>query len=197
MKKATFTNRLAAFLIDFIIISLIGGLITQGLTTKKIEKLNNELQDVITEYTQGEMTMEDYLENTNEISYELEKASLPMNTVYVVLYIGYFIIFQFLNKGQTIGKKLMKIKVITDNKKEPSLMQIIIRTIFVDQIILNLLAIILLMLVSKELFIKLNYVITGIQYLFIIVTSIMILYRKDKLSLHDIMSKTMVVKEGK
>ena len=153
MKKATFTNRLAAFLIDFIIISLIGGLITQGLTTKKIEKLNNELQDVITEYTQGEMTMEDYLENTNEISYELEKASLPMNTVYVVLYIGYFIIFQFLNKGQTIGKKLMKIKVITDNKKEPSLMQIIIRTIFVDQIILNLLAIILLMLVSKELFI--------------------------------------------
>ena len=53
------------------------------------------------------------------------------------------------------------------------------------------------MLVSKELFIKLNYVITGIQYLFIIVTSIMILYRKDKLSLHDIMSKTMVVKEGK
>ena len=164
MKKATFTNRLAAFLIDFIIISLIGGLITQGLTTKKIEKLNNELQDVITEYTQGEMTMEDYLENTNEISYELEKASLPMNTVYVVLYIGYFIIFQFLNKGQTIGKKLMKIKVITDNKKEPSLMQIIIRTIFVDQIILNLLAIILLMLVSKELFIKLNYVITGIQY---------------------------------
>ena len=197
MKKATFTNRLAAFLIDFIIISLIGSLIAQGLTTKKVEKLNDKLQNVITEYTQGEIEMEDYLKETNEITYELEKASLPMNTVYVVLYIGYFIIFQFLNKGQTIGKKIMKIKVVSKDKKEPSLIQIIIRTLFVDQIILNLLTIIIVLLAPKKVFFNLYYIITGIQYLFIIVTSIMILYRNDKLSLHDMMSKTMVVKEGK
>ena len=196
MKKATFTSRLLAYIFDFIIASLIATIITQGFTTKKIEKLNTKLENAITEYTNGEVTMDEYIDNTREITYELEKASIPSNTVYIVIYIGYFIIFQFLNNGQTLGKKLMKIKVVNNEEEKPNLTQIIIRTLFIDQILLNLIIIIIVSFLSKKLFFNCYYIIVGVQYLFMMVTSIMILYRKDKLALQDIMSKTMVVKEG-
>ena len=197
MKKATFTNRLAAYLIDFIIVSIIISLISQGLVTKKIEKLNDELQSTISEYTTGELSMEEYVEKTSDLTYEIEKISLPTNIVSIVIYIGYFVVFQFLNKGQTLGKKLMKIKVVDKEEKNPSLLEIIIRTLFIDQILTNILLILVVAFFSKQIFFSAYYLIVGIQYLFIIVTSIMMLYRKDKLALQDLMSQTIVVKEGK
>ena len=197
MKKATFTSRLVAYIIDFIIVSLIANIIIQGFTTKKIEKLNNELESTITEYTKGELQVNEYIKKTNNLTYKIEKESMPINIVYIVIYIGYFIIFQFLNKGQTVGKKLMKIKVLNKDEKNVSLTGIIIRALFINQILSNLLLILIVAFLPKTAFFSTYYLIVGIQYLFLIITSIMMLYTKDKLALQDLMSKTIVVKEGK
>ena len=197
MKKATFTSRLVAYIIDFIIVSLIANIIIQGFTTKKIENLNNELESTITEYTKGELQVNEYIKKTNNLTYKIEKESMPINIVYIVIYIGYFIIFQFLNKGQTVGKKLMKIKVLNKDEKNVSLTGIIIRALFINQILSNLLLILIVAFLPKKAFFSTYYLIVGIQYLFLIITSIMMLYTKDKLALQDLMSKTIVVKEGK
>jgi len=197
MKKASFTLRLLAFLIDMIILIVISSILTQGLISKKTEKLNDKLQNSITEYTSGEITVDDYMTQVQDITYELQKTSFAANLVETLLFIAYFIVFQFLNKGQTLGKKLIKIKVVNEEDDEANIFQMIIRTLFVDQILINLLLVILVKVLTKSTYMQVYYIVTAIYYLFILVTCIMMLYRKDKLSLHDIMSRTKVVKEGK
>jgi uncharacterized RDD family membrane protein YckC len=196
MKKATFTSRLLSYILDMIIILLISTLVSSSISTKKLEKLETKLQDTVISYTEGNITIEEYMTATNDLTYQIQKNSLPSNTVYVVISIGYFIIFAYLNKGQTLGKKILKLKV-TDNKEaSPTLMQMIIRTLIINQILPNTLLIILILLLSKNNFINVYTAITIITYIFIVVSAIMILYRNDKLGLHDIISKTKVVKEG-
>lgn len=197
MKKATFTGRLLAYFIDAFIVLIIASMVSSGFSTRKLENLQTDLEELVTNYTEGEITMEKYLEQTQELSYEMEKASTATNIVYVVISIGYFIVFQYLNKGQTIGKKLMKIKVVNQDEKEPSIVQMIIRTCITNEILPKILIIICVTFLSKNNFMSIYSLITMIVYIFIIASAIMILYRNDKLGLHDIIAKTKVVKEGR
>ena len=50
---------------------------------------------------------------------------------------------------------------------------------------------------DKNSYYVLKNVFTGINYAFLIISTFMILYRKDKLALQDVITNTMVVKESK
>lgn len=197
MKKATFTSRLLAYFLDSIIVLLLSSIVATGFTSKKLESLEEDLEQLITDYTNGEVTMEEYLDQAQELTYDIEKNSVTINCIQVAISAAYFIVFAFLNKGQTLGKKLMKLKVVNNEDKEPTLLQMTIRTSITNQILPNILIIILILVLSKNTFMSIYSIITMITYIFIIASSIIILYRNDKLGLHDILSKTKVVKEGK
>jgi len=197
MKKATFTQRFIAYLLDGFIVLMISSIVASGFSTKKIESLEKDLETLITNYKQGEITPEEYLEQTQDLTYEIEKNSTPINIVFVVINIGYFIIFQFLNKGQTIGKKLLKIRIVNNEEKDANIMQMAIRTSIINQILPNILIIILVSICSKKTFISTYSIISTVLYIFLLASALMILYRKDKQGLHDIISKTKVVKEGR
>lgn len=197
MKKATFTERLLAFFLDSIIVLLISSLIASNFSNKKLEKLQTELENTMTNYMQGELTMEEYLEETQNLTYEIEKNSTGINLVQLVISIGYFIIFTYLNKGQTLGKKLLRLKIVNEKEEKPTILQIILRTSIIYQILPSLLIIISVMLIQKEYFLTIYSILTMITYIFILVSAIMILYRNDKLGIQDILSKTKVVKEGR
>lgn len=197
MKKATFGQRLLAYLIDACIVLIISSMVTSSFSTKKLESLQKDLEEVVTNYTQGEISMDEYLEQTQDLSYEIEKSSTTINIVYVVISIGYFIVFQYLNKGQTLGKKLMKIRIVNQEEKEPNIIQMILRTCITNEILPKILIIVFVTFVSKNNFLSIYSVITVLTYAFIIITVFMILYRKDKLGLNDIIAKTKVVKEGR
>jgi len=197
MKKATFTQRLLAYFIDAFIVLMISSIVSTGISNSKLENLQTDLEELVTNYTEGEISMDEYLEQTQELSYEMEKASTTTNIVYVVISIGYFIVFQYLNKGQTLGKKLIKIKVVNQEDKEPSIIQMILRTCITNEILPKILIVILITIISKNTFMSVYNIITLILYAFIIVSALMILYRNDKLGLNDIIAKTKVVKEGR
>lgn len=197
MKKATFTSRLLAYFLDSIIVLLLSSIVATGFTSKKLESLEEDLEQLITDYTNGEVTMEEYLDQAQELTYDIEKNSVTINCIQVAISTAYFIVFAFLNKGQTLGKKLMKLKVVNNEDKKPTLLQMTIRTSITNQILPNILIIILILVLSKNTFMSIYSIITMITYIFIIASSIMILYRDDKLGLHDMLSKTKVVKEGK
>lgn len=197
MKKATFTERLLAFFLDSIIVLLISSLIASSFSNKKLEKLQTELENTVTNYMQGELTMEECLEETKDLTYEIEKNSTGINLVQLVISVGYFIIFTYLNKGQTLGKKLLRLKIINEKEEKPTILQIILRTSIIYQILPSLLIIISVMFIQKEYFLTIYSILTMITYIFILVSAIMILYRNDKLGLQDILSKTKIVKEGR
>ncbi|MDU2673122.1 MAG: RDD family protein [Clostridium sp.] len=111
--------------------------------------------------------------------------------------IYYAIIPMFIFKGQTLGKKLLKIKVVKQDKSEVDAKTILIRevlgsTLFEGGIVTT--AIYLRQLV--QLFIPFN-IFTPWTYLAYIVTIISIgiaYFNKDSLTIHDKIAKTILIK---
>ena len=196
MKKATFTNRLLAYLIDSIIVLLVSSIIAIPLTSKKIESLEKELKTITKEYTNQNLDMNTYLEKTQDLNYQIQKCSVSTNVVYLIVSIIYYVVFQYLNKGQTLGKKLLKIKVVNKEGNTPSLYQMILRTFITNQIFTYLVTILLVLLATKEQFLSLYQTLNSLATIFIIVSALMILYTNNLQGLHDKMAKTLVVKEG-
>lgn len=196
MKKATFTNRLLAYLIDSIIVLLVSSIIAIPLTSKKIESLEKELKTITKEYTNQNIDMNTYLEKTQDLNYQIQKCSVSTNVVYLIVSIIYYVVFQYLNKGQTLGKKILKIKVVNKEGNTPSLYQMILRTFITNQIFTYLVTILLVLLATKEQFLSLYQTLNSLATIFIIVSALMILYTNNLQGLHDKMAKTLVVKEG-
>ena len=195
LEKATFFKRFMAQIIDMFIIGLIIGIITMGFSTSRIERLDSELIDLMDSYTSGEITSDKYIDDYIDIMYDINKASFNNNLVYLVICVGYFLIFQFLNKGATIGKKIMHIRVVSNDGGDAGFVQMFIRTSIINEIIPISMLLILVMVSSGGLFFIFYSMISVIENIFVIICIFMILYRSDKLALHDMMSKSMVIDE--
>ena len=192
--KASFFKRILAFIVDYFIVAVFLSIITISFSTdKSITKSANKLID---NYANGEITIDEYNEQAMKINYNLQKSNIPVNMVTAVLFIGYFIIFAYLNKGQTLGKKLFKIKIVEKDKK-PSIKAMILRSLFIYGIISSLYSAICINLLSVEYFSYGSSIIGYIESLFIVVSFFMILYKKDGRGLHDLIGNTNVIEEVK
>lgn len=192
--KASFFKRLAAYFIDVMFITIIAGIATSGISNSKYEKAYDNYEDIMESYAEQEITTKEYLEKIGPVSYDMQKASMATSITTLVLSIAYFIVFQYLNKGQTLGKKLLKIKVQEDGK-DPGLKAIIIRTFIIDSIFSTLFAIILVYALNRNNYYLTYSIISTIEMIFVFVSAAFILYRKDKRGLHDIIAHTEVIDE--
>ena len=105
----------------------------------------------------------------------------------------YFVVFQAYNKGQTIGKKLVKLKVVGNSGKELGLNDYLKRVLIIPPIFCDLLDLILLMFVQKNIYLTSNIVLTVLKNLLLLITGIMVIYRKDNRGLHDLIADTKVI----
>jgi len=192
--KASFIKRVLAYFMDVMFVTLVAGLIATGFTSSKYEESYKQYEDLTEKYVNGEITIEEYTKQYGPIAYDMEKSSMPVSIVTVVLSIAYFIVFQYLNKGQTIAKKLLKLRVV-EKDKAPSLKAIIIRTSLIDSILTGVLGLVLLTVLNKNNYFVGKEIIYWLEVIFVFVTAMFILYRKDKKGLHDIIAHTEVIDE--
>ncbi len=192
--KVNFIVRLGAYLIDIILISILLSFLTQNLSNARYKELQKDSQDLIESYETGDLSMTEYIEENKLLLYEMNKNSIWSNVISIVLTIGYFVVFQFLNKGQTLGKKLLKIRIV-ENDSSPSLKAMILRSIITLGIISGILNIIFVLILRMSDYLYAYYFVNYVSYIFILICGIMILYRKDKKGLHDIMANTEVISE--
>ena len=190
--NAIFMKRLLAYLIDTVIVAFLFAIVVSGIKNDKISNLQKQLSEVQNKYLSQEITSSDYLGQMAEINYDLQKSSVLSNTIYVIILIGYFGVFQFWNNGQTLGKKIMKIKVV-ENDKRPSFMAIFVRSFIINQIFVNILSILLVFTIKDYAYYIATIIISLVNMLIILVSALMILYRKDKVGFHDMVSHTRVV----
>ncbi len=196
MKKLLF-KRVIAYVIDSILIVFILTLFSKlpifNIDTDKYYEVYNEYIDTVSKaFETGEPITTEII---NEYSYTLAKYSMNSTIGKLVLSAFYFIVFQFLNKGQTIGKKLMKIKVVNSKDKNPTFIQILLHAGIGYGIFINIITVLLFFLASKSLYLN---VITYVQLLdigIIFTTIIMLLFRKDKRALHNLIAGTKIVSE--
>ena len=193
--KATFIERLGAYFLDIIIISILLSILGYSLPKNTVD-YEQKLNNITEKYLNSEINTQKYIDETSIILYDNQKSNILSLGISVALIIGYFVIFQYMNQGQTFGKKLFKIKVVEkESKKTPSISSGFIRSLFILNIMSGILNIIFIYILNS----KTYYIGYGITYiietLFIIVTIFFVLYREDGRGLHDIMAKTTVIKE--
>ena len=193
--KAKFSERLGAWIIDMIIVGFITSIISTALplTNNELEGKIDKLEDQV---VNKEITTEKFFDEYKNIQYENQKNSMLETGISLVITLGYFVIFQYLNKGQTVGKKLLNIRVVDEKTNEPAtIIKGLIRSLITLGIASSTLNLILINLLNKNIFVPLYLIITVIESLFILVTAIMMANKENGKGLHDMMANTKVIKE--
>ena len=131
--------RISAFLVDifFVVVLtvLIGnvsflnpGLYTSDDAYTKYMEVYDELLTNVN--TTDEVKIKEINDKMKVVVKDYEKSNKFIYLYYLIFTFIYFVIFQWWNKGQTLGKKLFKLKVVDDNEENPNIFKYILRTLF-------------------------------------------------------------------
>lgn len=192
--KAVSYKRILAYIIDIFLVTIVASLLTMFIpVSKEYQEKANELNEVLEDYTEGEITEDEYLEKVNDISYVVNKESVATSIVTVVITIVYFVVVAYYMNGQTIGKKLMHLQVVSTREKKLNMNQLLIRSLLADSILMNIISIVTIILLNKTMYLKTYDITTTIFGAVFVAIFAMILFREDGRGLHDILAKTKVI----
>jgi uncharacterized RDD family membrane protein YckC len=198
MKKPTF-RRILAFIVDSIIVTIIVSALSGiKFINPAIDKYN-EAYDTYMEYIQNGLTAEDAQnilnsEEYQNMTYDITYYGRYSSIISLVISCLYYVVFQYITKGYTGGKKLMKIKVEAESG-ELKIYHILIRSVLINGILTSILSILTIFLLNKDMFIKSQTFIELLGMGIVFLSFGMILYREDGRGLHDLIAHTKVVSE--
>ena len=192
--KAMFSQRVLAFLIDLLLLSIICSLITMFVPVNDTAtKLYEEQNRVLEGYVDGSVSMKEYVNQMVDLGYDISRQTVIVSIVTIVISLLYYVVYPCYNNGQTLGKKLMKIKIKKTNDTELSMNDLLIRSMINNSILVNIINVILVLFLSKNLYLSTSSLVSFIQYLVLIISLIMIAFTKNAQGLHDKVCKTEVV----
>ena len=174
---------------------------------KKYEKLEDKYNDAKDDYKDKKITKEEYSKIKNEykdyksgyernikkFNYDLSRNSVIATIISIAVIIAYFGIFQYSLGGQTIGKKLLKLKVVKNKEGSLNVFNYLVRCAILNGVIINILLIVFVNIFDVNNFYMANYVISNIQSIIEILILIMIFMTNDSRGLHDYIAGTKVV----
>ena len=192
--KAMFSQRVLAFLIDLVLLSMITSLITMFIPINDTAtKLYEEQNRVLEGYVEGTVPMEEYVNQMIDLGYDISKQTVIISIVSIVISLLYYVVYPCYNNGQTFGKKLMKIKIKKTNDKELSMNDLLIRSMINNNVLVSIINVILVLFLSKDLYLSTSSLVGVIQYIVLIISLIMIAFTKNAQGLHDKVVHTEVV----
>ncbi len=190
-------KRVLAYIIDFFFIALIANMLTMNSTLNpyynKYMKYYEESVELQSSFQKEEIDEETYVEKSAPLNYNLAKSGVIINSVMIVLLISYFGIFQYFNNGQTIGKKLFKLQITSNNGKKLNIGNYLLRCIILNSILFRLLITIGPFILKVDAFNIYNYTISSIETIVECVLFVTLMLKKDGRSIHDLICNTKVI----
>lgn len=194
MKKTTI-RRLGAYIMDMFIVALISSLFV------KIEFINpkyDEYQKVYNDYIDYTSEIKDIkdIENDSKLtdfSYDLAKTGVTTSIISLIVTTLYFVGFQYLNRGQTLGKKVFKIKVVDGENKRVKLYQLLVRSLLINSILTSLISILAVSFLSRNTYFNVTQYTQLFDVTVICTSFILMMFREDGKGLHDLLMGTNVV----
>ena len=194
VEKTYFFQRLGAYVIDFMIVAVIASILsTPFIKTKEVETLEKQYTEITEKYVNQSIDSKEYTAEIINIQYQLSQVNGLVTIITILISVLYFVVFQLYYHGQTIGKKLLKIKVIS-TKGDLSMNQMIFRSFIANNILLDIISIIFVMFSSKTIYFYCVGMFSILQYVLIITSFFMIIFTKEGLALQDKLVHTKVVK---
>ena len=194
VNKALFVQRLGAFLIDMLIVSFIASFFAVPfVNTDKNDKTDKQIIELMEKYQNQEIVDTDFVAQMSDLYYKSARNSGLVSLISIGVYLLYFVVYQMKKNGQTIGKKFMKIKVVSDTG-ELTMNQLLFRAFIADFILVEIIAFILMLFASKNSYVYSVFLVNGIQYLIVIVSVFMIMNKNDGRAIHDKIANTTVIR---
>lgn len=193
--NVNFLKRFLAYLIDIIIVGIVMGIISAIFTTKNATVLSNQFLELNEQVINTKLDFGIYYSRVADITLSLDRENFMINIINCVIIILYFVVLPLYKNGQTLGKKIFKIKIVREDKEDLTANELIIRNIVVNGLLNTFLAFCLVFLLSGFEYFTITSILGFIQFVLVVVSACMIIFRKDKKGLHDIITKTKVVYE--
>ena len=193
-KKPLVFKRVVAYLIDILIVTLLSGIVTIVFTNNtKYENDSNKLVELTSKLSQGEITSDDFFKEYDELSYSLIKDSIDVNIITCTISIIYFVIMCYYCHGITLGKYIMKLKIVSANDKKLTIFNYLLRSLIINMILSNVFSVVFVLILSKDTFMTVYPKITNCTTLLLVLSFILIMYRNDGRGVEDFMGNTKVV----
>lgn len=193
--NVNFFKRFLAYLIDIILVGTVMGIISAIFTTKNATVLSNQFLELNEQVINTKLDFGIYYSRVADITLSLDRENFMINIINCVIIILYFVVLPLYKNGQTLGKKIFKIKIVREDKEDLTANELIIRNIVVNGLLNTFLAFCLVFLLSGFEYFTITSILGFIQFVLVVVSACMIIFRKDKKGLHDIITKTKVVYE--
>ena len=193
-EKPYFLKRFAAYLIDMIIVSLLATAISLVfLDNSKYQGETEALMTLTKKYTNNEITKEEYTKQFDELNYVMTKDNVGVTVVNIGVGLVYYVVLCYFCHGITLGKYLLKMKIVSSKDKELNLGNYLLRALFVNLILSNIVSVVLVTTLDKGSFVSIYPKISNVLTLFVLATIIFMMYRSDGKGLHDMISGTVVI----
>lgn len=194
--KASIKKRIGAYIIDIILVFVVMSFISPIIPSfGDTDKLADESLEISKQYLEEKITEEEFLKKANDVNYKISKATYLTDIANICIYLSYFVILPLFMKGQTLGKKLMKIKIKKVDDSTLTANALLIRTLILYGVLTAIINLILLLLTSKGIYLQVSGYVNTIFSMIIIVTFFMMIIRKDGRGIPDLLAKTVVVTE--
>lgn len=188
-------KRIVAYIIDVCLVSLV----VYMLNLLPIDPYKDKYYDTYESY-------QEYVENSNGSSSNEEEIKaftydLAKYRTYSSMYSAgalmiYFGIIQYALKGQTVGKKLMKLRVVSNNDKKLTIWNYILRIVILNNIIFTAINIGGVYVLNVDKYYYLSYVVSMLTSLVSLLILLMIMFRNDGRGLHDYLANTKVIEDA-
>jgi len=193
-KKALFIQRLFAYCIDILLVSFVVSIVALPFyNEKEMMKYEEQTNALVEKMTKEEITPDEFMLESMNITYNQARANGIIALVTIIVEILYFVVYQLYNGGQTIGKKMIKIKVVSKDG-ELTTNQMLFRALIINSILLELISFGFMLFSSKEIYFFGVGFFDIIQSIIIIVSALMIIYSKSSRGIHDLVTHTEVLK---
>lgn len=191
---ANFWKRFGAYLIDMVIASILLMLIFNMFPDNpRLVTLNQDLNNAYENVLKDEITFNEYLAEFTLINHAVDKERVIHNVINVIIIIAYFTIIPYFFMGQTVGKKIMGLRIVRNDGELLSINDLVIRSFVVYGLSYMLISLMLVYLLTANVYFIVVTILGFIQVVILLLTSLMIGIKKNKLGLQDILSKTKVI----
>ena len=193
-------KRVMAYIIDILLISIV---VTPLLNWKVLNPYIDEYTKYYEEYTKlvedanaGDVDTEtdEYKDKIIELNYQISENKVISSSISAVSMLLYFGVIQFILKGQTVGKKIMKIRVVANNEnKKLNVGHYLLRSVVLNNIVFSIILIVGVYITKAPAYYTLSMVVSYLQLVVMAAIMLMVVLRKDFRGLHDVIAQTKVV----
>ena len=187
-----FKKRFFSYIIDFLILGCILIVINSFIpVSDRVNNLSSELLSLSESFIKNEIGGRAYLSQYASIFYSIDKETFLTTLIDVVVSILYFVVYPLYNGGQSIGKKINNIKIVSNDDSDVGANALIFRYLPMYSIGVSILSMCSLFIFKDMNYLIITLILAFLQFLVVIISVFMVIYRNK--SLPDLVAGTKVI----